>query len=303
MSKKKNNNWQDHYWQSSLINSMSYQLYRDWILSLAMMRYRWTGLPASCDSRYLEWVLAYEGCATIARPTEGLQQWVSTKATSGKLNIYDNPTEWESTGNNGWNFHVTPLNGVLVWDNRLRFPIWNQIHLWALRLAEFDRVLDINLQQQKVPWVLTGPQEKVLDMTNIIKQAMGGEPAILGIKGIENIGINLLTTPVDFKGEELQEAKNRVWNEIYTFLGINNVDRKQERMIEAEVKNSDDPTDIRALDGLTCRRDAANYLNKTFGLDIKVYWNQDLESMNFNFEHNLEKLNDAKSVEGANNGR
>lgn len=289
MSKKKQNNWQDHYWQSALINSISYQTYRDWILSLAINRYRWLNLPSTCDSRYLEYILAMEGCATIARPESGLQNWVSTKATSGKLNIYDNPTEWDSTGNNGWNFHVTPLNGVLIWDNALRTPIWNNIHLWSLRLAEFDRVLDVNLQQQKIPWVFTAPQEKVLDVTNMLKQAMGGEPAVLGIKGIENIGVNLLTTPIDFKGEELQLAKQRVWNEIYTFLGISNVDQKQERMIESEVKENDDPTDIRALDGLKARRDAARYLNEHFGLNIKVVWNRDLESQNYNYKMNMEQ--------------
>lgn len=278
----------EYYWQSSLMNSVTYQMYRNWILSLASNRFRWVGLPETCDERYLETTLALEGVATIAQPAGSIDAWVSTRATSGRLNIYDNPTHWQSVGNNGWNFEVTPANGVLVWDNRLRYPYWDFVHTYALRLAEYDRVLDLNLQQQKVPWLVTGPQEKRLDMVNMLKQALGGEPAVVGVKGIETIDWSVLPLEVDFKGEDIQQAKARTWNEVYTFLGIPNVDSKQERMIEAEVKNSDDPTDLRALDGLSARREAADYLNKTFGLDISVYWNRDIESQNFNYMANLE---------------
>lgn len=272
------------YWQSSLLNSSSYMMYRDWILSLAMLRYRWVNLPKTCDARYLEWTLAMEGCATICSTELG---WVSTKATSGTLNVYDNPTHWQSTGNNGWYAEVDPSTGVLVWDNMLRRPIWNNIHLWSLRLSEYDRVLDVNLQQQKIPWIMTGPQEKTFDMTNIMKQAVGGEPAVIGLRGIDSIDVNLLTTAVEFKGDALYSAKQRLWNEIYSYLGIKSVDEKAERMIEAEVQNSDDPTEIRALDGLRCRREAARYLNEHFGLNVQVYWNRDLESSDWNFLHDL----------------
>lgn len=274
-------------------------MYRDQILSLAMNRFRWVNLPKSCDARFLEYTLCMDGVATIAKPEQGLQAWVSTQCTSGQLNIYDNPTEWESTGNNGWNFHVTPRNGVLVWDNIMRYPLWNNIHLWSLRLAEFDRVLDVNLQQQKIPWILKGPQTKVLDMENVLKQTVGGEPAIIGFKGLEDIDLELLATQVDFKGEELQMAKNRLWNEIYSALGIKSVDRKQERMIEAEVKNNDDPTEIMLLNCLKCRRAAAEYLNEHFDFDIHVFRAEDLESDNFNYKFNLEKLDDnSSSTEG-----
>lgn len=282
-------NAQDHYWQTSLLNSVTYQMYRNWILTLMTNRFRWVGLPDTCDERYLEVTLALEGVATIARPTDGIPAWVSTKATSGRLNIYDNPTEWDSTGNNGWSFHVTPLNGVLVWDNRLRVSHYDLVHAYALRLAEYDRVLDVNLQQQKVPWFITGPQEKRLDMVNLLKQALGGEPAVIGMKGIETIDWNALPLSTEFIGEEIQTAKARTWNELYTALGIPNVDSKQERMIEAEVKNSDDPTDIMALDGLQARRQAADYLNDTFGMNVGVYWNRDIESQNFNYMANIKE--------------
>lgn len=303
MSKKRKNryrnNWQDHYWQSSLVNSMTYQMYRDQILQLCMNRYRWVNLPKTCDARYLEWTLAMEGVATIAKPKDGLEAWVSTKCATGRLNIYDNPVSWRSTGNNGWDFSVTPENGVLVWDNSLRYPKWNQIHLWALRLAEYDRVADMNLQQQKIPWVVKAPQERVLDATNMVKQALGGEPAILGFRSIDQVDFDVLMTPVEFKGEQFYMAKQKIWNEIYTALGIKNVDQKQERMIEAEVKDNDDPTELLALDGLRTRRQAARYLNDHFDLDISVMWNRDIESTDWNYLHDIRAQQEIGEPEGA----
>jgi hypothetical protein len=148
--------------------------------------------------------------------------------------------------------------------------------------------MEANIVQQKVPWLITGPYERQQDMIQLVKQAAGGEPAVLGLKGIENVDVNLLMTPVEFKGEALQNAKQRVWNEIYTFLGISNLERKGERMIEEEVLATNEPVLRRDLDGLSTRRHAADILNKRFGLDIKVYKKQDNDSKNYNITHNLE---------------
>lgn len=285
------------YWQSADKNRREVQLYRDWILNLAMQRYRWLNLPDTCDERYLEWILCTQGVATICYVDP--LGWISTQATtSGTPNIYDNPTRWESIGNNGHHANVNPSNGVLVWSNTLRFPEWNFIDIYAKRLAHYDIALEANLVQQNVPWIITGPYERTQDMIQMIKQAAGGEPAVLGLKGIENIDVNLLTTPVDFKGEEIQNAKLRTWGEVYTFLGIDNLDRKGERMIEDEVNANNDPVNKRFLDGLTARRNAADLLNKRFGLDIQVVEKEDNQSTNYNVTHNLKDLAEIEN-EGA----
>lgn len=279
-----------HYWQSADLNTREDIMYRDWLISLAMSRYRWVNLPETCDERYLEFTLVTQGAATIARPEEGLQAWVSTQSTSGAPNIYDNPTSWQSVGNNGWRFDVTPMNGVMIWDNQLRTPIIDKLAMYADRLAKMDRMIEINLMQLSMPYVFTGPQERQQDMIQLIKQAFGGEPAVLGLRGIEEINVNLLATPVDFIGDKLLDAKKRIWNEIYSFLGIESIDAKSERMIESEVLVSQDSVNLRALDGLKTRRAAAKELNDRFGLNIDVYWNEDFESDNFNLLNSIKNM-------------
>lgn len=288
-----------YYWQTADKNRREVQLYRDWILNLAMQRYKWLNLPETCDERYLEWILCTQGVATICYVDP--LGWISTQATtSGTPNIYDNPTKWESIGNNGHHVNVNPSNGVLVWANSLRFPEWNFIDIYARRLARYDMALEANLVQQNVPWIITGPYEKQQDMIQMIKQAAGGEPAVLGLKGIENVDVNLMATPVDFKGEEIQNAKARTWGEVYTFLGIDNLDRKAERMIEDEVNANNDPVNKRFLDGLSARRQAAETLNNRFGLDIHVVEKEDNASVNFNVMHNIKDYAEIES--GVENG-
>ena len=61
-------------------------------------------------------------------------------------------------------------------------------------------------------------------------------------------------------------------------------------MIEDEARANTAPTSIMLLDCLQARRQAADKLNERFGLDIQVYFNEDLQSLNFNYENNFEAM-------------
>lgn len=284
--------------QSAEMNSRSYMMYRDWIMSLAMMRYRWVGLPDSCDRRYLEWTLLTQGVATIAKSKDGI--WASTQvAALSPPNVYDNYTHWQSFGNNGWRFPVTPENGVMVWSNRLRFPEWNQIDLFARRLARIDRVVDCNLDQQKVTKFVTVPQEQYNDLIQMMKQHAGGEPYVLGLKGLmKDFNVEVMGMETPFIGEELQTSREKLWQEVYSFLGIENVTHKTERMLVDEVTAANAPVQLRALDGLEARRDACRDLNDFFGMETNVYWFEDVDTENFKTMENMKRLIQATSQGG-----
>ena len=289
-------------WQSSEINTRSYMMYRDWIMSLAMMRYRWVGLPDSCDRRYLEWTLLTQGVATIARSESGI--WASTQvAALSPPNVYDNYTSWESFGNNGWRFPVTPENGVMVWANRLRFPEWNQIDLFARRLERLDRTADANLDQQRVTKIVTVPQEQYNDLVQVMKQHAGGEPYILGLKGLtKDMHVEVLGMESPYIGEDLQTNREKLWQEVFSFLGIENVTHKTERMLVDEISAANAPVNLRALDGLEARRDACRELNDVFGMECNVYWFEDVDTENFKTLTNMKELMVATNNGGVGNG-
>lgn len=268
------------YWQSAWMNDQAFLTYRMWILTLAINRYKWTGLPETCDERYLEQTLALQGVATISTP-KGQTIWTSTQAvTNGTPNLYGTPRSWRSFGVDGFGYDVTPANGVLIYNGQLRTPFpTGMVDMFARRLADYDRAADINVQQQKRPWLITAPSEKVNDLVQVYKQTAGGEPAILGLKGLTTeVEVQSFGTQVPLIVNELDDGKRRIWNDVYTALGIDNLTQKAERMIEDEVTAENMPTSLMALDGLNARRDAARILNSRFGMDVHVTWRYDNET-------------------------
>lgn len=272
-----------YFWGSASMNQAAYFMYLDWLMSIAMSRFKWINLPKTCDQRYLEYILMTQGMATIAHPKDSDQFFSTMAVTKSVPNVYDNPTLWESFGNSGWNFSVNPSNGVIVYDNFLRRPIMPSLEYFAYELADIKRTKQINRMQQKTPYIITAPQEKKNDMVNMFKQISGGEPAIIGTDSLSDININAIQTGVQFMGEELNADTLNVWNEALTFLGIKNLSRKTERMIQDEVLANNEPTTMRFNDPLTCRRTAADKLNDRFGLNIQVVKNIDNESDNYAF--------------------
>lgn len=293
MARRKNNNWlTDSYWQSRNFNQIAYNSFRDQIINIATSRFKWLNLPETCDERYLERILLFEGCATIARPKTGAfkDMFFSTQLMPNKEpNIYDNYIAWDSVGNNGWRFSCDASNGVVIWDNRNRTPITPMINMLARELADIMRTKTINRMHQKIPYILVGPEEKKMDMTNIFKQIAGNEPAIIATNGLSSIEIKALQTDVEYLADKFEEDIRQTWNTVYTLLGIENVQEKKERQIYGELNAQKYPDMIMNYNYIECRRYAAEQLNKRFGLNIKVVKANDNFSDNYNLQENMKQ--------------
>lgn len=287
------------YWQSSRINRALYACFVTQAENVALSRFKWLGLPPTCDERWLERCLLFEGQVTIAFPANMPGTFFSTKcAQSGPLNVYDNPTQWRSVGNDGWSFEVNNANGVMVYDNLNRTPVMNQIDVMCRELVDCFRTKQINRMQQRSPYIIKGPRNKKFDLTQVIKQLFGGEPAVVGYQNMmDDISIEAINTQVPYLGKELQEDYENIWNQIYLLLGIRNLPYKSERRIESEVRTQNEPSDFNRLTALMARRQACDQLNRRFGQYLKepvrVVWNADNESENHDLATNMAKAAEA----------
>lgn len=284
----------DNYWQTSDYNSALFMMYRQQIIKLAMNRFKWVNLPPTCNERYLEMTLLFQGIATIAFPSRQRGTFYSTQvAQMSPPNVYDNPTKWFSVGNNGWRFKCSNRNGVIVWDNRARYPLMQMVDMWARELVDVRRTKQLNRMHVKTPYLIKCSPEQEQQAENIYKQMAGGEPAIITTTGIENIDIDVIKTDVPYLGEELTAEEINTWQQIYQMLGIENLTFKAERMVQDEVNKRDEPSDLMALDGLNCRREACEQLNERFGdyleAPITCVWAKDNISQNFNFMANIKE--------------
>lgn len=287
----------DRYWQSATFNQRAFAKNLDIALALAMNRFRWEGLPETCDARYLELQLHKLGLATIARAPE-TDAWVSVMATlSGDVNMYGLPTTWKAIGANGKaNFDVRAAeNGELVFYSQTRVNPWNALEMYARKLTHYERTEDINLSHQQKPWVLIAPQEKRQEIVNLYKQIDGGEPAVIGDGRMLNMvsKITAIDTKVPMICEELALARQNVFNQMLLYLGIPHLAfEKGERMIEDEARANTAPTNVMLMNCLNARRDAIRKLAKLSSdfANVEVVYNDDIESYNFNYVNNVESM-------------
>lgn len=297
MSKRKKDRsiWAgDNYWQSANYNSRQYIGYLDMLLSLAMNRFRWENLPETCDVRYFERQLHMSGKATIAHDTNSPDLWLSLKAIAmGQFNIYGVPTRWNAVGWGGEQFEATPETGEICYYNQSRTNPWNMLELFARRMAHYSRTEDINLSHQHKPWLLIAPQEQRQELINIYKQVAGNEPAILGNKQTWELvdNIKAIDTQVPLVVDELNQGFFNTFHNALVFLGIPSLAfEKGERMIEDEARANSAPTNILLMDCLSARREFAKTFNARFGTSIEVYYNEDIESYNYNYVNNIEAM-------------
>ena len=291
------------YWQSAAYNEWLYETMLDECMTLALNRFRWEGLPRTCDQRYLETALLTEGRATFARsPTKtnlrSKGAIYSLKYGGGHaLTMYGIPSRWRAIGSNGTNFPVSYKTGVIVYDNLLHIAPMSKLVIYARELADIYRTRQINRLHQKVPWLLKTDQDHQLDAVNLFANVAGNEPVTIVDKNFSQFTtIEKIDLQSPYIGEQLDSAERTAWNRIYTALGIKNVSPKAERMIEDEVIAQDEPASLLAQDPIRARRFAIEEGSRVFGSEfdsVAVYWSEDYESSNFNVEHDTEKRMEA----------
>lgn len=281
-------------WQSAELNSRQYRHYYDLLKMLACSVYKWEGLPPEIDERFLELTLFQTALAVFFNDPEFNAFFALRGSPSGQLNVYNNPTRYMVYGANG-RFHrnLAANECVPIWANYLRQPMHNTIDLYARKLTDIDRTMDVNLAAQKTPVLITCTEEQRLTMLNLYKQYDGNEPVIFGYKIIDQAAaggqpIQAIQTGAPYIVTDLLTDKARIWAEIMTYLGINNANQdKKERLVADEVSANDDQIQMCRLMNLNARRQACDQINRKYGLNVSVNYNTDWESANFGYVNDL----------------
>lgn len=299
---KRGSFWSNNFWQSADYNFRSFHKNLDLLLSLAINRFRWVNMPDTCDPRYFEKILHRNGIATLSyKADEPTRIYTTLQATpNGTYNMYGLPTEWRAVGYDGLtDYEVNNENGELCYYSYARVSPWNALEIYARKMTHYERTEDVNLTQQMNPRFFIAPQEKKLELINLLKQIDGGEPAILGDEGLSKLVDNVKTIEnnAPLIAEDLARCHQNVLNQALLYLGIPHLAfEKGERMIEDEARANTAPTNIMLLDCLNARREFCKKVNDKFGLDIQVYFNEDIESYNFNYTNNIEQMAQDKII-------
>ena len=254
------------------LNDRTYTDYYYRLMLIARSVFKWNNLPNGIDEKWIERYLFTEGnCVFFKDPDKGFM--VAKCAESGQLNYYDEPTMITPVATNY--IKAVPMKNneecILIRNNDDMLPTTYTIQMYALRLAELSRTIDINVNAQKTPVVILCSDKQKMTMKNVFNQWNGFEPVIYGDKNLDIDSIQALKIDAPIVFDKLQIQKHAIWNECMTFLGINNANMdKRERLVDDEVQANNEQVEISAAVMLKSREKACEMMNRVFQLDPPV---------------------------------
>lgn len=267
------------FWKTAWNNNATFNVFYNRLVDLAVSCIEYENLPDTIDPRFLELVLLSDGMAVIFKDDIIDNLLALRTMVNGKLNVYDIPLQREAYASNGYRVRLNIDNSVLIYNNYLHLPSNLELAQYAQKLANLDQTIDININAQKTPLLITSAENERLSMKNLYMQYEGNMPVIFGSKQLNPDAIKVLNTQAPYVADKLYELKTNIWNEALTYLGIANISlNKKERLITDEVLRSQGGTIASRNSRLKARREAIEQVNEKFGTDIKVHFNEDLDN-------------------------
>lgn len=258
-----------------LTEQLNIETYFDYFNRLSLIAqsiFKYENLPNFINEKWIEkYLFEYGSCVFFNDKNLG---FIVTKFNNaGNLNNYDEPTQIRPFGTNYTTDEnlINNENCVIIRNNALSVPTVNTVNLYAIRLTEISRTIDVNINAQKTPVLIKCSDKQKLVLKNAYKQWDGNSPVIFADKSLDMATFNVLKTDAPIVFDKLQIQKNMIWNEIMTVLGINNANMdKKERLVDDEVRANNEQVEICADVMLKSRELAVEQINNLFGLNIKV---------------------------------
>ena len=266
-------------WESALLNNRTYLQYYNRLLELAINMYEWKHLPDSVDERFLELTLFSDGMAVFFRD-DILGELCLQCMIGGELDVYRIPIDRTAYATNGYQMRLNSQNSVIIFNNYTHTNSMLDVEMYARRLYEIERTIDVNVKAQKTPLIVRATENQRLTMKNLYMQYDGNEPFIFGDNNLDMDAIKVLPTNAPYVADKLNILKRQIWNEALTYLGIENSNtEKKERLVSDEVNSNLGGVAAQRFCRLNARRKAADQINKMFGLNIEVDFREEVKEM------------------------
>ena len=268
----------DFFGESARLNNLTYTQYVNRLTELSISMFQWNGLPDTVDERYLELHLFLNGSMVYFKD-DVIGDLCLDCMPHGQLDVYGNPILRRAySGYNNYNKLLKYTDSVIIWNNLMRTNSVLDVQMFARRLYNLDRIIDVNANAQKTPILVQGTEKQRLTLLNVYKEYDGNSPVIFGDTNIDLNSLKVLQTGAPYVSDKLYELKTQIWNEALTYLGISNVSfQKRERLISDEVIRSQGGTVASRYSRLTTRQKAAKEINKMFGTSISVDYREDFQ--------------------------
>lgn len=266
--------------ESLVTNNLTYVQYLNRLTELAISMFEWKNLPPTVDPRYLELHLFETGCMVYFND-DVLGDLCLDCIAQGRLDVYGNPVLRRAySGYNNYQKLLKESNSVIIWNNYLHLNSILDVKMFAKRLYNLDRIIDVNANAQKTPVLVQGTEKQRLTLLNLYKEFDGNAPFIFGDKNLDLNSLKSISTNAPYVCDKIYTLKTQVWNEALTYLGISNINiQKKERLITDEVTRNQGGTIASRYSRLESRREAVKKINAMFGTNIEVNYREDFQQI------------------------
>ena len=281
MARRKTN-----FWESAVMNNATYTQYYNRLIELSIAMFDWTGLPDTIDPRFLELTLFKYGQAVFFED-EVMGYLTLTNAVQGGFDVYGYPVASRAySPYNNYQKNLTLDDSVIIYNNYLRTPSSLDVEVFAKRLYNLDRVIDVNANAQKTPVLIKCAETQRLTMKNLYKEFDGNSPVIFGDNGLNDKDFTVLSTEAPYVADRIYQLKTQIWNEALTYLGISNINvQKKERLITDEVSRNMGGVIASRYSRLNARQNACEKINKMFGLNVWCEYRDDYRELDEELEN------------------
>lgn len=284
-----------------LENAFAQQLVFVRLANLATQRYKIEGIdkiPTLNERTILQSLLWYGSVVFFTKNDGGLYALPGVPTGDG-FNIYGDPGEaWIFSRYNGRIFNSVKLYipgsddsvflkeltgskqtghpaGVIVWDNKMRYPFINSTFYYSKCIADCYRTLDITRYWLKRPLLLSGPEELSESVADIIN-GLEDNPNAVYIKDLVGVQKSTQLFNTNANGQNLQDVTGLLeWYEsaYRSQCGIDSnsqIDKKGENLINAEITVNDQYQALSLDENLVEIQTGLDNVNKFFGTDLRV---------------------------------
>ena len=268
---------------SDIMTSATFLHYVDYFFNLGVSMFKWEGLPNSIDLRFLEKTLYLNGAVVFFKDSILNELICARFANTNNIDNYGNPKTVTAITRNGATYPNLKVNEdcVICYNSVSRNPSINSINLYAKRLTDIERTIDINIYGQRTPLLFECAEEQLLSLKNVYQKYDDFTPIIFGNKNFSDLNkINCIQTNAPYVSDKLFQHKKRVMNEALTYLGIDNIFEKKERLVTSEAEQTQGETLASREGRLKERKEFAERLNEVLNIsNVKCAYNSNVEKM------------------------
>ena len=255
------------------LNNLVFSDYYYRLSLLARSVFKWHNLPNHIDEKWIERYLFFYGrCMFFEDKKLGFT--IAQCTDSGIINHFEEPTTLSPVSISG-DIEIKPYKNydeaVLIRNNDDMIPTRNTILLYAMRLANIQRTIDVNVSAQKTPVTIVTSDKQKVTARKLYEQVGDNHMVIFPDKELDLSSIKVLKTDAPIVFPQLQLQKHSEWNECMTFLGVNNANMdKRERLVANEVQANNEQIELSAQVMLKARETAAKAMSELSGQNVSV---------------------------------